>query len=142
MSVVIRKARLVDAESISELMQQLGYAMDARALSDKLDDFATENSDSVFVADKEGQVIGFVSCHITRLFHQPGCSGRITSLVVDQALRGNGIGQQLVAQAEAFFTNQHCKKFEVTSGMERTQAHRFYQSLGYQADNLRFIKAL
>lgn len=142
MSVVIREARLADAERLAELMQQLGYTIAPAKLADKIADFSKSHSDTVFVAELDDNLAGFISCHLTPLFHQPGSSGRITSLLVEQSVRNNGIGRRLVAEAESFFISQQCVKFEVTSGLERSETHWFYQTLGYQADNLRFIKNL
>ncbi|MFG1495902.1 GNAT family N-acetyltransferase [Saccharospirillum sp. HFRX-1] len=140
MSVVIREARLADAERLAELMPQLGYVIAPARLADKIADFSKSQSDAVFVAELDGNLVGFISCHLTPLFHQAGNSGRITSLLVEQSVRNKGIGRLLVTEAEAFFISQKCVKFEVTSGLQRSETHRFYQTLGYQADNFRFAK--
>ncbi|WP_108125773.1 GNAT family N-acetyltransferase [Saccharospirillum mangrovi] len=142
MAMIVREAKLSDAERLAELMPQLGYSIEPSVLADKISSFNNGYGDAVFVAELNNNIVGFISCHITNLLHQPGSSGRITSLLVDHEVRGNGIGKKLVATAEDFFTRRQCEKFEVTSGLERSDAHRFYQSLGYQANNLRFIKAV
>ena len=136
----IRKAKSSDAKEISGLMSELGYSISAEALLVKLTEFAQRNYDQVFVAESNGNIRGCISCHITSLFHQPGSSGRITSLVVAEASRGKGIGQLLVETAEDFFRANGCIKSEVTSGEQRHAAHQFYLSCGFSLDERRFIK--
>lgn len=140
MAVLIREARLADADRLAELMPQLGYAIAPARLAEKIADFSNSQSDAVFIAELDDTLVGFISCHLTPLFHQPGNSGRITSLLVERSVRNKGIGQRLVAEVEAFFISQQCVKFEVTSGLDRTESHEFYQALGYQADDFRFAK--
>jgi ribosomal protein S18 acetylase RimI-like enzyme len=136
----IRPAKLQDSLAISVLMDQLGYGASRELIEEKLNAFDKSSADAVFVAEIDGVVLGEISCHITRMLHQKGNSGRITSLVIDQNQRGLGIGKQLVAQAEVFFKSCDCIKSEVTSSEHRTVAHAFYESCGYERVERRYIK--
>ena len=135
-----RFAAIADAESISYLMNQLGYVTSPALVTEKISAFSNSLIDQVLVAEVEGKVVGVISCHITSLFHQAGASGRITSLVVDKDFRSMEIARSLLAKAEDFFIRQGCIKFEVTSGDHRKEAHGFYKSCGYEDDERRFIK--
>jgi ribosomal protein S18 acetylase RimI-like enzyme len=139
-SVNIRSVAITDAESISQLMNQLGYATLPSLIAEKITAFSNSLIDQVFIAETEGKVVGVISCHITSLFHQAGASGRITSLVIDKDFRNMKIAKSLVQQAENFFVSQGCIKFEVTSSDRRTEAHEFYKACGYEEDERRFIK--
>jgi N-acetylglutamate synthase-like GNAT family acetyltransferase len=136
----IRPAKIQDSKKISSLMDQLGYGASGQLIEKKLTEFAKTPIDTVFVAEVEGLVVGVISCHITSLFHQAGSSGRITSMVIEQKHRGQGVGKCLVSEAEAFFQSSGCVKSEVTSGDHRPEAHAFYESCGYKLDERRFIK--
>jgi ribosomal protein S18 acetylase RimI-like enzyme len=129
-----------DSDSLSELMMQLGYRVSPVQILENLKYIATSKMDSVFVAEEDGKVVGVISCHLTKLFHQPGNAGRITSLIVDRNSQGRNIGRLLVAEAEAFFIANFCTKAEVTSGDHRGGSHEFYRSCGYKEDERRFIK--
>ncbi|WP_235195286.1 GNAT family N-acetyltransferase [Pseudomonas brassicacearum] len=94
----------------------------------------------MLLAQDGENIVGVISLHVLELFHQPGRLGRITSLVVDDNFRGQGVGAKLVAAADAFFTSQLCIRAEVTSSDHRIEAHTFYQRLGYAADERRFVK--
>ena len=136
----IRQAIHSDSDSISELMVQLGYEVSPDLILENIKVIAKSKTDAVFVAEDESKVVGVISCHLTKLFHQTGYAGRITSLIVDRNSRGQNLGKQLVAEAEAFFIANHCLKSEVTSGDPRIVAHEFYRSCGYKEDERRFIK--
>lgn len=138
--MIVRTAQDSDTEQIVDLMNQLGYSASADLIRLKLDQFGSRTYDEVYVAEIGDKVVGCISCHITSLFHKKGDSGRITSLVTDRKHRGKGVGQTLVAKAEAYFLSEGCIQFEVTSGDHRPDAHEFYQSCGYLQDERRFIK--
>ena len=43
-------------------------------------------------------------------------------------------------EAEAFCWGAGCERIELTSGEHRTDAHRFYERLGYRVHARRFLK--
>lgn len=136
----IRNALLTDAESVSKLLEQLGYQASPQLIRNKLEALGVSTCDTVLLAQDGENIIGVISLHVLELFHQPGRLGRITSLVVDDDFRGQGIGAMLVAAADAFFTKKLCVRAEVTSSDHRIDAHTFYQRQGYAADERRFVK--
>lgn len=136
----VRKALPADAESVSKLLGQLGYQVSPKLIRDKLETLELSASDTVLLAQDGKNIIGVISLHVLELFHQPGRLGRITSLVIDDDFRGQGVGTMLVSAADAFFTEQLCVRAEVTSSDHRIQAHIFYQQQGYAIDERRFVK--
>jgi len=96
----------------------------------------------VLVAELDGAVIGCLSTSLTLVLHRPAPVGRISMMVVDEALRSRGIGAQLVRAAEHVLTEQGCYLVEVTSHLRRTDAHRFYERLGYERTSVRMAKEL
>jgi GNAT superfamily N-acetyltransferase len=77
-----------------------------------------------------------------RVLHRPAPVGRISMMVVDTALRSRGIGAELVGAAEQALAEQGCYMVEVTSHLRRTEAHRFYERLGYERTSVRLAKEL
>ena len=94
----------------------------------------------VLVAELDGVVVGCLSTSVMRVLHRPAPVGRIAMMVVDEALRSRGIGAALVHAAEAALAAQGCYMVEVTSHMRRTEAHRFYERLGYDRTSVRLAK--
>jgi len=87
-------------------------------------------------------VIGCLSTSVMRVLHRPAPVGRISMMVVEEAQRGQGIGAALVRAAEAALAEQGCYMVEVTSHVRRTEAHRFYEKLGYEKTSVRLAREL
>ena len=96
----------------------------------------------VLVAELDGAVVGCLTTSVMRVLHRPAPVGRISMMVVDEALRSRGIGAQLVRAAEETLATQGCYMVEVTSHVRRTEAHRFYERLGYAKTSVRLAKEL
>ena len=96
----------------------------------------------MLVAEIAGTVAGCLSTSVMRVLHRPAPVGRISMMVVDESLRGRGIGAELVRAAEAALAAQGCQIVEVTSNMRRIDAHRFYERLGYDRTSVRLAKTV
>jgi GNAT superfamily N-acetyltransferase len=97
---------------------------------------------AVLVAERDGAVVGCLSTSVMRVLHRPAPVGRISMMVVDEALRSQGIGAALVREAERVLAEQGCYMIEVTSHVRRTEAHRFYEKLGYDKTSVRLARML
>ena len=53
-------------------------------------------------------------------------------MVVDEAARGKAYGEALIERAIAMAKEAGCYKVSLTSNKRRTEAHRFYERLGFQ----------
>ena len=66
--------------------------------------------------------------------HRAGPIGRLTAVIVDESVRGQGIGRALVATSSAFLFERGCAMIEGDNEQlkKRTDAHAFYEGLsGY-----------
>lgn len=67
------------------------------------------------------------------LFHTPtGSHAWLEDVVVDEAWRGQGLGEQLTRACIAAATQQGAKSLSLTSRPARVAANRLYQRLGFQ----------
>jgi len=126
----IRPAETRDAAALARLIGQLGYPAAEAEIVERLALMEAEGR-AVLVAESEGAVVGCLSTSVMRVLHRPAPVGRISMMVVDEARRGRGIGARLVEAAERTLAAQGCTMIEVTSNQRRTEAHRFYERLGY-----------
>ncbi|NEB18949.1 GNAT family N-acetyltransferase [Streptomyces coelicoflavus] len=91
------------------------------------------------VAVREGRVVGTLQLTIV-----PGLSrrGAIRSIVegvrVHGDERGSGLGTQLIEWAIDESRRQGCHLVQLTSDKTRTDAHRFYERLGFSASHTGF----
>ncbi|MDT9681877.1 GNAT family N-acetyltransferase [Streptomyces sp. TRM76323] len=104
---------------------------------------AADPNQHLVVAVRDEQVVG--TLHLTVI---PGLSrrGATRSLVeavrVHADARGSGLGTRLVEWAIAESRRQGCTLVQLTSDATRTDAHRFYDRLGFTASHVGFKLAL
>ena len=67
---------------------------------------------------------------------------QIEAVRVDASLRGQGAGAALMADAEARARAAGASLMQLTSNASRTDAHRFYERLGYAPSHIGFKKPL
>ena len=138
---MIRNAERRDAEVLARLIGQLGYEASPGDVTDRLTLLEAEGR-AILVAERDGAVVGCLTTSSMRVLHRPAPVGRISMMVVEEALRGQGIGAALVRAAEERLAAQGCYMVEVTSNLKRTEAHRFYEKLGYERTSVRLAKGL
>jgi GNAT superfamily N-acetyltransferase len=86
----------------------------------------------LFVAELAGRVVGTYQLTVLPGIAERGrVRGKIESVHVDSALRGSGIGAVMMRHAVGFAREQHVGLLELTSNKARTDAHRFYERLGF-----------
>ncbi len=131
-----------DCERLALLIGQLGYPSSAEEVRKRLVELGASPADASFVAVLGGVVVGLASVHLVPLFHQASPLARITSFVIDEALRRRGIGAALVGACEAWARASGAERLEVTSSDRRHGAHAFYASVGFAREAQRFTKRL
>ncbi|HEY7394363.1 MAG TPA: GNAT family N-acetyltransferase [Gemmatimonadaceae bacterium] len=140
-TIDIRDANAADVPALAALVAELGYPTPEATMAVRLDAMI-DAGEKVLVAERDGDVVGLLTLHVTPVLHRPTAVGRLTALVVAERARGAGVGRSLVAAAEHILAARGCALIEVTSNQRRTDAHAFYQRLGYDVTSLRFKKDL
>jgi GNAT superfamily N-acetyltransferase len=131
--LTIRRVEPGDAEAVAALSGQLGYETTTEELQRRIAKLAEcEDNQAVFVAcmRKDAQLVGWIDVAITHhLQSEPFVL--IGGLVVQDGLRGLGIGKRLCEEAEAWTRAKGISILRVTSRSTRPDAHRFYLRDGY-----------
>jgi GNAT superfamily N-acetyltransferase len=140
--ITIRQASEHDAPEFARLLTLLGHPTDEEAVLSRWRAWAEAGNIALVVPLGDGLLAGLMSLHRMVVLHRPKPIGRLTSLVVDTPLRGQGVGRALVVAAEELLTRQGCGMLELTSHKRRAEAHAFYERLGYEQTSLRFAKTL
>ena len=144
----VRDARPADAPALAALLAELGYPVAPEVVAARLAALIAAGDRALVAAETSGETteattpLGLVTVHVTPVLHRPTPVGRVTSLVVAERARGRGVGRALVAAAERLLAEKGCALVEVTSNRRRTDAHAFYERLGYAATSFRFGKPL
>jgi ribosomal protein S18 acetylase RimI-like enzyme len=80
----------------------------------------------------DGSVIGFASLSIQHNFSQEGNILYITTMIVDERYRGQGIATALMREIEKIASERGCKRVELESAFHRKEAHAFYEKQGFK----------
>jgi GNAT superfamily N-acetyltransferase len=140
--VFVRRAVAADVPRVVELLQQL--SMDGGLREDLgpplpqryYDAFATIDADpsnDLLVADVEGKVVGTFQLTIIPSMRRGGIrTAMVEAVVVDARVRGHGMGEAMMQWAIDEAKRRGCGMLHLTSNKARTDAHRFYERLGFQ----------
>ncbi|MCX5091440.1 GNAT family N-acetyltransferase [Streptomyces sp. NBC_00365] len=108
-----------------------------------LERLSADPNQHLVVAVREGRVVGTLQLTVI-----PGLSrkGSTRSLIegvrIHSDERGSGLGTLFIEWAIEESRRQGCQLVELTSDATRTDAHRFYERLGFTASHVGFKLAL
>ena len=91
-----------------------------------------------YVYEENNRVLGFISIHIQKLLHHSGNIAEIQELIVDENVRGKGIGKQLFEKARFIAIENECMQLEVCCNQKRKESHKFYESQGMTNNHYKF----
>lgn len=93
----------------------------------------------VVVAVRAGRVVGTLQLTIVPGLSRKGSTRSIIEGVrVHADERGNGLGARFVEWAIERSRAENCQLVQLTSDVTRTDAHRFYERLGFTASHVGF----
>ena|ERR1700759_224114 len=138
----IRPARIDDWRGISRLLDQLGYAGTAGFMEERMAAMLADPAVVLLVFEREAAVLGFLSLLVAKQAQTREDFARITALVTDDTVRGQGIGRQLEEEATRIARYRGCGFIELHCHERRTLAHAFYARQGYVEDPKYLIKRL
>jgi GNAT superfamily N-acetyltransferase len=138
---VIRRATAADLPRVVELLQQESLGEERRedpgpplpqAYLDAFAEIDTDPNNELIVAEVGGVVQGtFQLTIIPNMSYVGGKIAQVESVVVDAPLRGRGLGEAMMRWAIDEARRRGCFRVQLTSNKARTDAHRFYERLGF-----------
>ncbi|WP_030905338.1 GNAT family N-acetyltransferase [Streptomyces sp. NRRL F-5126] len=97
----------------------------------------------LMVAVRGGRIVGTLQLSIVHGLSRRGATRAIIEGVrVHADERGSGLGTRFITWAIDEARRQGCQVVQLTSDATRTDAHRFYERLGFTASHLGFKLAL
>ena len=140
-SVVLRRAQRDDVAAIVGLIaaDQLGATRDGVDSPADLDAYtaAFEAIDAdpahlLVVADRAGAVVGTMQLSfLPGLARRGALRAQIEAVRVAESQRGSGLGAAILTWAIDEARRRGCALVQLTTDKTRTDAHRFYQRLGF-----------
>jgi GNAT superfamily N-acetyltransferase len=138
-----RYANIDDSKLIHELSKQLGYNSSISHIESRIEELLTDNDHMIVVAqdDSNESIVGYIHLQIYKSLYFDNVLN-IMGLVVDENMRGKGVGSALLKEAEKIAESLHCKGIRANSGIQREEAHSFYLMNGYSETKMqkRFLK--
>ena len=145
--MIIRLATRDDVAAIAALHSEddLGGHGDTtapEALDDYLRAFAQiEANPAVFlhVVETGGEVVATFQLTLMRVMAGPGALHLdVEAVRTASRMQGQGIGSVMMEHAIGFARERGCKSVKLTSNLKRTDAHRFYERLGFEKTHAGF----
>jgi GNAT superfamily N-acetyltransferase len=131
----VRPAVHSDAAAVAVLLTELGAGgVDAAEARRRL----SRGREQVFVAERDGELGGLVATTVEHYFGHELPVLHVTALVTGPAARRSGAARLLMGAAMDRAVAHRCAGVELTCGLAREDAHRFYRSLGYTATSTRY----
>lgn len=135
-SVTFRLAEQADLPAILHLYAQpamdAGHVLGLDDAARIFDRMAAYPNYTLHVATQSGSVVGsFALLIMDNLGHLGRPSAIIEDVVVDPHLQRQGIGRAMIQYALSLATRYGCYKAMLSSNLSRTEAHAFYESLGF-----------
>ena len=139
-AVQIRPATRADAAGLAALVTTLGYPTDQSQMARRLDLILADDDYSTLIAEERGAAVGFVGIRRGMAYEADEPYAQIMALAVAERHRGHGIGGALMRAAEAMLERSGIGLVVVTTGNQRSDAHRFYEANGYTFTGRRYVK--
>mgnify|MGYP003582665692 CR=1 FL=1 len=119
-----------EALEILSLSEQLGYGNNFEMLLGRLQEIIPLKDHAIFVAKAEGKIVGWLHCLICLRVESP-LFVEVTGLVVDENVRGQQIGKNLIETSKKWSQNRGISTIRIRCNVLRTETHKFYQALGF-----------
>jgi GNAT superfamily N-acetyltransferase len=129
--LIIRTLTTGDVDAIAGLNSQLGYPCSASDLLPRIERLLRSSERTAFAALLDGRLVGWIDVAVERHL-QSRDTAVIGGLVVDEKVRGRGIGRRLCQEAEDWARERGLQIVRVRSQVKREDAHRFYLRDGYE----------
>jgi GNAT superfamily N-acetyltransferase len=143
----IRKAVREDVEFILQLYSKAGIESDRPfSLEEALQHFEVFRrypSYCVYVAEIDGAIVATYELLIMDSLAKHGKkAGIVEDVAVSPDHQGRGIGRAMMQHAMQQCRDAGCYKMILSSGLQRTKAHDFYDSTGFERHGFSFRVAL
>ncbi len=141
---MIRKAEMKDYLDIARLSGVLGYPISEVAVKKNLARILKDADHEFLVFELGERVAAFIEAEIYAPVYAEQVMLNVLGLVVDEKNQGQGIGAQLLNALEEKAKAREIKVIRLNSGVQRHEAHEFYEHQGYTSNHSqkRFLKFL
>jgi GNAT superfamily N-acetyltransferase len=143
----VRSAEPRDFDAVTALLELLGRKQVTDATRDRCREIyaaqiSDPTADHLVAENDDGEIVGFCSMHFRNRLNHPTPQAWVPDLIVDDSVRGTGLGKALLEHAEGRAIERDCWEITLESAHHRREAHRFYAGFGMRDAGLFFRKLL
>lgn len=129
---------LLDDDEHSKGREDPSLPLDQRYFA-AFEAIAADPNQMQVVAELDGEVVGTMQLSfLPGIAFRGGWRGQIEAVRIASNLRGQGLGQQMIAWAVERFRERGCGMAQLTSMSTRIDAHRFYETMGWKKSHAGF----
>ena len=144
MEILIRKISQSDYQAAAAIWREV---LDVRNATDEnvAETYSIMEHDDryvTFVAEADGKIVGLATAVKVLAIGHPGGYVKMNGIGVLPEYRHQGIRKKLLEHVERFAIEQGAPYVVLASGINRVEAHEFYENSGYQKTSYWFRKSL
>jgi ribosomal protein S18 acetylase RimI-like enzyme len=133
--MVYKVGKKQDLADILKLYKRLGHSDETTfsiKQADKIWKQIEKNNIKYFLAKENGKIIAYCHvCIIPNLTYNGKSIGHIENIITDGTGKSKKIAKKLMEKAINYAEENNCYKVVLRSGLEREEAHLFYNKLGF-----------
>jgi len=134
----IREMTLKELYTVYELLKQLRVDLSYDEFEDLIYDMRHMDYKMIGMFEKE-RLLSYAGVAVqTNLYHKRHLY--IFDLVTDEAHRSQGYGKMMMEYLQDYAKMAACEHLVLSSGLQREDAHRFYESEGFEKKSYLFVK--
>jgi GNAT superfamily N-acetyltransferase len=136
--LTIRDMARRDLPQIQRLLTQLGYQLEPAEVQRRFEAVIRAPAHAVLVAEQDARIIGLL-----HLYARPALEKVpaviVQAIVVEEGTRRAGLGRSLMNAAEEWTKERGFATVALTSHIARSNAHAFYERLGYRIEATSYL---
>ncbi|PWB63231.1 MAG: GNAT family N-acetyltransferase [Bradyrhizobiaceae bacterium] len=140
--LVLRDARRDEVTAIVRMLADDALGAARERLDDPqpylaaFDRIAQDANNRLLVAEQDGELVGTLQLTVLHGLSRRGATRALIEAVrVAAPWRGKGVGRRMIEGAIEIARAEGCAMVQLTSDKSRSDAHRFYESLGFVASH-------
>ena len=136
--------RVVTRQDLPRILDLYARALDGKALAVADAEHLFERIRSypdyqLYLCEQDGRLAGTFALLIMDNLGECGTpSGVVEDVVVEPEFQRRGVGRAMMEHALAICRQKGCYKMMLSSNLARTEAHAFYESLGFEKHGYSF----
>ena len=145
MDLIFRQATIDDLSEIVRMLADDFLGRERERYEDLLPEsyikafreIEADQNNQLIIAELDGAVVGTLQLTLTpSISFQGSKRATVESVRIDEKYRGRGLGRKLILWAIDRAKERDCVSMQLTTNLDRRDAHRFYESLGFSGTHL------